>query len=94
MGGDAESGIPVIFKNAVRPSSVRRYFAGFPKKSTLNSTKPKAVSCLTVQSVFHSELHLIASSSSALLIPSSLLARAAIAAFMCGEVATFSNVSC
>ena len=48
------------------------YLAGFPKKSTLNSMKPSAVSCLTTQSVVHSEVSLIASASSELLRPSLL----------------------
>ena len=65
--------------------------AGFPKRSTLNSTNPRAVSCLITQRVVHSELSLMASSSSASLIPSLLFPMAVRAAIRCGEAATFLN---
>ena len=51
--------------------------------------KPSDVSCLITQRVVHSEPPLIASASSALLIPSLLFPMVAIAAKRCGDDATF-----
>ena len=81
-------GCPVIAVRAARPWSVSWYFAGLPKKSTLNSTNPNDVNCLTTQSVVHSALSLIASFNSALLSPSLFFARVVMAAMMCGDAAT------
>jgi len=82
----------VIVERLARPASVSWYLAGFPKKSTLNSMNPRAVSCLITQRVVHSELSLIASSSSALLSPSLLFPMAVRAAVRCGDATTFLNI--
>ena len=79
----------MIIARALLPASVNWYRAGFPKKSTLNSMNPRDVSCLITQRVVHSELSLIASTSSASLIPSLLFPMAVRAAIRCGEAATF-----
>lgn len=79
----------MIAARALLPASVSWYLAGFPKRSTLNSMNPRAVSCLITQRVVHSELSLIMSSSSASLIPSLLFPRAVRAAIRCGDAATF-----
>jgi hypothetical protein len=89
LEGGFTSGLPVIAESAVRPRSVSSYLLGLPKKSTLNSMKPRDVSCLITQSVVHSELLLMASSNSALLSPSLLFAKADRAPTRWGEAATF-----
>ena len=94
-GGAGETdfgrGCPVMVKNAERPWSVTWYFAGFPKKSTLNSMKPKALSCLITQRVGHSEVSFSDSASSALLSPSLLFAMADSPSTRWWESATFRN---
>ena len=79
----------MIIARALLPASVSWYLAGFPKKSTLNSMNPRDVNCLIIQRVVHSEVSLIASSSSASLIPSLLFPMAARAVTRCGEAANF-----
>ena len=82
-------GCPVIIDRADRPCSVSWYLAGFPKKSTLNSTKPREVSCLITQRVGHSDPSLKTSAISELAIPSVLFAMAAMADTRWGDTATF-----
>ena len=89
------SGCPVIVERAARPWSVIWYLAGFPKKSTLYSTKPNDVNCLITHRVVHSEPSLRASASSESAIPSLLFAMADMAAIRWGDAATLrSNPLC